>query len=449
MISINSESIQLRIGDQLRRWLPAGSLRNRFAAASFWSFAGIVAARSFGLVASIITARFLGQVGFGEYGIVASTLGIFTTLGGLGLGMTATKHVAQYRASSPTAAGEVAGFTMLIAVVSSFLISLIFYAFAPFLAASTLNAPHLSGMLRLASVYLILTSINGVQIGILSGFEAFAAIARVNLIRGALNIPLTIVLVRLFGLFGAIATLSLLEFTTVVINRFYIAQVSRRQFIPIRYRGSRLQFRLLWSFSLPSFLASVLNVVSVWVVNALLVNRLNGYGEMGILSAAIQWQAVAIVIPSVFSTVVVAIQSDLFGRGNYKSFNKMVGYNLLLQTGGTALVSSLLAFFAPWIMRTYGGNFSAGISVLILLAIGWIVMTASSVLWDSMLSSNQIWLGLLFKLMGCIALFVAAQQFIHLGAQGIAIAYIFSYSCTLLFQITYFILQIRPQTKKA
>jgi O-antigen/teichoic acid export membrane protein len=449
MISAKAEAMRLMVDASLRRWLPQGSLRSRFANALFWSFIGILVARSLGLVASVFTARFLGQVGFGEYGIITSTLSMFTVLGGLGLGLTATKHVAEFRGTSPAEAGTVAGFTLLLAFISSSLISLAFFVFAPFLAATTLNAPHLSSQLRLASIYLLLTGINGVQIGVLSGFEAFAAIARVNLIRGALNLPLTLVIVSLFGLSGAIATLSLLELVTVFINRILITRESHKQGIPICYRGNQMQFKLFWNFSLPSFLSSVFNGLSVWAVNALLVNRPNGYSEMGILSAAIQWQAVAIVIPSIFSTVGIAIQSDLFGKGDHKSFNKMVGYNLLLQTGGTAMVALLLAAVAPFIMQAYGKNFSAGIPVLILLATGWIIMTASSVLWDSMLSSNQIWRGFLFKLLGYIVLFATAWHFIHLGAKGVAIAYLSSYTCTVSLQISYFILRRKSQVQEA
>ncbi len=431
------------VGTTWQRWLPDGSLRGRFGTAIFWSFMGMFVARGFGLLAAVVTARILGQVGFGEFGIITSTLGMFSVLGGLGLGLTATKHVAEFRDSAPDSAGSVAGVTLLVATISSGALSVILFVFSPILAGRTLNAPHLSGALRLASAYLLLTGINGVQIGILSGFEAFKVIAQVNFVRGIVNLPLTIVGVRFYGLAGAISTLLILELITVSINRLLIKRLSRKLRIPILYRGNWAHVKILWNFSLPGFLSSVLSVASVWLVNALLVNRLNGYAEMGLLSAATQWQSVAIVVPSILSTVGVAIQADVFSKGDHKSFDRIFGYNLLFQTGGTALVVMILVAFAPRIMKVYGSGFGSGISVLVLLAIGWVMMTVSSVLWDALISSNRIWCGFLFKLIGYAVLLVSAWCFIYLGAKGVAIAYLLSYSCSIMFQGGFHYLQMK------
>jgi len=256
--------------------------------------------------------------------------------------------------------------------------------------------------------------------------------------RGLINLPLTFLGVKLFGLSGAIAILVILELVTITINRLFIGRVSRTMHVPILYQVDWVQLKVLWNFSLPSFLSAFLGVITVWSVNAILVNGLGGYAQMGLLSAVLQWQAVAIVVPSILSTIGVAIQSELFGNSDHRNFSKVVRYNVFLQTGGTTCVVAMLILFAPWIMRIYGKSFDSGIPALILVAIGWIVMTASSVLWDAMISSNFVWWGFLCKLLGYGVLLVGAWRLVYMGAKGVALAYLISYSCTLAAQVCFY-----------
>ena len=63
---------------------------------------------------------------------------------------------------------------------------------APWLAANTINAPHLAGVLRIGALLLFINAINGAQTGALSGFEAFRTIAYVNLFVGLTSFPILI-----------------------------------------------------------------------------------------------------------------------------------------------------------------------------------------------------------------------------------------------------------------
>ena len=98
--------------------LPKDSLRARFAKGAFWSLVGAVLAQGLGLGASIVTARILGKVGFGELGMIRSTVGMFGVFAGLGLGLTATKHVAEFRSNHPEKAGRVIGLSAIVATFS-------------------------------------------------------------------------------------------------------------------------------------------------------------------------------------------------------------------------------------------------------------------------------------------------------------------------------------------
>ena len=63
--------------------------------------------RALSLAAAILVARTLGKVVYGELGIIQSTVGMFGTLAGFGMGTTSSKFVAEFRDKDPQRAGRI------------------------------------------------------------------------------------------------------------------------------------------------------------------------------------------------------------------------------------------------------------------------------------------------------------------------------------------------------
>jgi len=145
--------------------IEASPLGYRLAKGAFWSLVGTVLSRSLSVVSSILVARMLGKVGMGELGIVQSTVGILSAFAGLGMGLTATKFVAEYRTKDPQRAGAMLGLSAWATWVSGAVMMLAMLALAPWFAQHTLAAPHLTGLIRVGSVLLLLGSVNGAQTG--------------------------------------------------------------------------------------------------------------------------------------------------------------------------------------------------------------------------------------------------------------------------------------------
>ena len=118
--------------------LPADSLRARFTLGIVWSLAGAVVSRGFLLAASIVCARFLGKDGFGALGMIQSTAGMFGIFAGLGLGLTATKYVAEFRRQDPEKAGRILALSASAAFVFGCVITVLLIFLAPFLATKVL-----------------------------------------------------------------------------------------------------------------------------------------------------------------------------------------------------------------------------------------------------------------------------------------------------------------------
>lgn len=142
----------------------------RLARGVFWSMAGAVISRGLMLVATVLVARMLGKTGYGELGMIQSTVGMFGVFAGFGLGLTATKHVAEFRQSDPDRAGRIIGLSGLFAMLTGGLMVLGLFIFAPWLAEHIINAPHLAGVLRIGAIILFISALNG---GFTTGSDVF------------------------------------------------------------------------------------------------------------------------------------------------------------------------------------------------------------------------------------------------------------------------------------
>ena len=125
----------------------------------------------------------LGKELFRELGIIQNTIGMFGTLAGFGMGLTANKHVAEFKRTDPARAGRIIALASATGWITSGLMALVLLFFCPWLAANTLAAPQLSGLLQVGALLLFLSGINGAQAGALSGLRDVIAIKFKELFR--------------------------------------------------------------------------------------------------------------------------------------------------------------------------------------------------------------------------------------------------------------------------
>ncbi len=182
----------------------AGSLSARLGKAALWSTAGVVASRGVAIFATIGVARLLGKDQFGELGVIQSTVGMIGTFTGAGLGYSATKYVAELRAAEPLRVGRIIGLSLLASTLLGGLASLAVVFWASALASSILKAPQLYLELRISALLVFLGAVNGVQVGVLSGFEAFKRMAFANFWSVIASVPLMLIGAWFWGVCGVL-----------------------------------------------------------------------------------------------------------------------------------------------------------------------------------------------------------------------------------------------------
>lgn len=424
------------------------SLGSRFARGAVWSLIGTVVSQGLGLAASVVTARLLGKSGFGELGMINSTVGVFGMLAGLGLGLTTTKYVAEFRTKDPDRAGRIVGLTSLMALSSGGLIAIAILIFAPLLATRVLNAPDLAPELRIGALLLLLYVLNGIQTGALSGLEAFKEIAQAKFLRGTASFPLIVAGVVIWRLPGAVWGLVATAALGWLFNSLFLRKKSRAAGVRMHFNGIWREGSILWRFSLPAVLADIAAGPAIWAANAILANQKNGYSELGLFSAANQWRNALMFLPNILLQVALPILSSLDIQGSdsdRSQFARTFEITQTLTLGVVLPLGILLIYFSDFVMGFYGAQFSRGVPSLIGVALTVMIMGVSAATGPAIQASGRMWIGFTVNLVWGVVMLGLVWMFAP-GFGANALAYAPAAAYVVLAILTFLIL--RPELGK-
>ena len=407
--------------------IEASEIGYRLAKGTFWSMAGAVISRGLMLAASVLVARMLGKTVYGELGMIKSTVGMFGVFAGFGLGLTATKHVAEFRNSDPDRAGRIISLSWLVAMITGGLMALGLFIFAPWLAAHTINAPHLSGVLRISALMLFINALNGAQTGALSGFEAFKTIAYVNLFVGLISFPVLVVGAYLGGLTGAVWALAINLSVHWLLNHLALRKEASRYKVPLFFKDCSRELSVLWRFSLPAVLSSSMVGPVNWICSVLLVNQPDGYDEMGIFSAANQWYAIFLFLPGLLSQVVLPVFSERLAQKDGKQLLKTMV--LAIKVNAILVLPTVLlaGIVSPYIMSLYGEGFANGWSTLIIVLFTAGIIACQTPVGPTIAASGRMWVGFTMNFGWALAFIISTLLLVDHGSLGLASARAISY----------------------
>ena len=412
---------------EIYRKLEDSLIAKRFISGSFWSILGAVLSRGLMLIASIIVARIIGKTEYGELGIIRSTVTMFSVFAGFGLGLTATKYIAEFRDKEPEVTGKIIAISTIFAVMSGAIISMVILLYAPYLSNNILNSQNLSHELQLSAIMLFFSALNGAQTGILTGFEAFKKIAKINVISGAISFPVQILTTYLWGLQGAVIGFGTNYFILYLLNKKGVQQITKKHKINISYVNCWSQWRVLYKFSLPAVFSGLLVTPVMWFGNAILVNQQNGYDEMAIFDAANQWRNAILFLPTIISQILLPLLAN--SNNNKLQFKKLLKYSILTNFSITSIIAITISGFSGLIMKSYGSDFYSGRNVLIILVFTTTLIATNSTIGQAIASKGKMWIG--FLLNSIWAIVMLSTSYILLtngyGAKGLAIAYLISY----------------------
>lgn len=421
------------------RWarLEASPLGYRLARGAFWSFAGAMVSRGCGLFSSICVARMLGKVGFGEFGVVQSSVGMFATFAGLGLGLTATKYVAELRLKDPARAGRIIGASSAVSWVTGGIMTALLFGMGPWLASHSLAAPHLGRLLRLSSVLLLIGAVNGAQTGALAGFEAFKRIAHINLISGVASFPLMVAGAWWRGLAGAVWGLLLSQGFACVLNSYALRKEAAVGKIPLVCRISIEELGILWRFSLPALVSGMLVGPVYWLCSTLLVNSPGGYAEMGVFNAANQWFGALLFLPGILGQAALPVLSERFGQNDLRQSRKVLGFYIKLNAAIVAPLVILGCLASPVIMSSYGPGFRQAWPTLSIVLTTAGLQGVLAPIGQVLAASGRMWLGSWMNLIWGICFIGLTWLLLNFGALGVASARFAAYAAQAIWALAF------------
>jgi len=298
--------------------LKASALGVRLARGAFWSLVGTAISQGLIMAASIVAARLLSAEQYGELGMIRSTIGMLTTIAGFGLGTSAAKSVAELRDRDRERAGRILGLSRLVALSTGGLLTALLLVFAPWLAERSMGAPHLTQYLRFGAAILLFGAMNGVEVGALVGFEAFDDIARVNLWAGVSSFLLLVVGVLVDGLRGAVIARTLAVIIRWTLGFLATRRAAEQRAVHPTTARVLTEVDMIWSLSLPAALAGVMVGPVTWVGNAMLVRQPNGFYEMGLFSAAVQFRGFLVLVAGTLSGPLLSMVTNQQSRPSDK-----------------------------------------------------------------------------------------------------------------------------------
>jgi len=403
------------------------SLGYRIARGAFWSVLGTLFSRGFALASFIVVARILGREIFGELGIIQSTVSMFGVFAGFGLGLTANKHVAEFRDKDPSKAGRIMALSSTVSFITGGVMALILVIISPWLAKNILAAPHLGGLLKISAIVLFFEAVNGAQTGALAGFEAFKSIAKVNFIVGIATFPIMVGGVFIAGLEGTVWALVVTRGLNWLLNHLMLRREASRKNINIILTGCTRELPVLWKFSFPAFLSMALFGPVNWICHAMLVNQPNGYGEMGIFNAANRWYSALLFFPNTASMAVLPILSERLGIRDKSGASRILSYTMRGSLIYALPIVLILSIFSPQIMSLYGNDFASSWPILIVVLFTAGLISVQAPVGKIIAASGRMWIGMTMNLGWALCYIAGTYLLVGKGAIGLASARAIAY----------------------
>jgi O-antigen/teichoic acid export membrane protein len=405
------------------------SVRHRFLAGAFWSMAGSAAARATILLSTVAAGRLLGAHAFGELGIIQSTVALFGTLAGAGLGLTATKHVAEFRLTDRDRAGRYIGLVILTTAVAGSVMALLLAASASLFAPRILGSAELVGPVRIASGLVFFGAVIGAQTGAILGLEEYRAHAIVTGIRGLGGAILSVIGMWFWGLSGGVVGLVAGEAVAAMAAHVYLRRASVVHDVSITFQRLHGEIPALWTFSAPALVGSIVIMPALLGANLLLAHTANGYVKLGLFTAALKWNALVLFVPAALSLPQLPLLANLHGLGRTEQFRKALRTYVAVSTGVMIVPMLLLILFAGWVMALSGEQFRAGAPVLVVMAAAAIPMGMNTIIGQAVVSANGIWLRMAADVGLAVSLAVGAALLVpRYGEMGLAYAYFIAFT---------------------
>ena len=403
---------------------------------SFWSLLGAVLSKGLLFISWVIVARILGSDGYGQFGIIRSTVLMFITFAGFSLGVTASKHVAEFLQIDKPRIGRILGLTISFALLMGIILGIIFYLLAPWLATNTLNAPEIIPELRIGALILVFSSLNGAQLGALQGLMAFKKIAKINVIQALLSFPFFIFGALYWGVNGTVWAFAVSTGIICVLSHVTIKKLIQEHEIIIDYSDAWREKSLLFKYSLPAFLGGIAVTPIKWITDSLLVQK-SGFTEMGLFTASLTLNSIILVGASMISAPFISIMAK---NKDEKNNSALARINIIAPWALGIILSLPFVVFPELGTLIFGETYSGDIfeKTFTIILLFTIVLMFQQGLNRIIIVYDLQWIGFFSNIIWGVTLISSFLLFKTQDSLALAISYLIAYIVNTTFVLPIF-----------
>ena len=346
------------------------SVQKKIAKNAVHNFLVKAIALTFGFIASVVVARFLGPEKYGVYSFVIWFLTMVGLLANLGIPTTVTKYVSEYWGRRDfSAIGCILSRLLRVELLAGVTVSLLLFLLAPSIS-QWYNNPDLSLYLRVAALVILPLTLMWFYNGLFCGLQRFDLIAKINLVVS----PVTVVLILLIVYFGG--TIEWLVSVSAVTNVLLVAcyvYYRRREFAIIQKGVSQsdLGGKLL-KFSASAFVVLLLDAIIWERFGIFFLSIYSTPSEIAFYNVAFIFSSrTMILLPGALTGILLPAMSEVYGGGdrqelarvhsNSTRYLAMLSFPLCL--GGIAIAGQLFPVL-------YGSSYQPASLVFVVLLLG-------------------------------------------------------------------------------
>jgi O-antigen/teichoic acid export membrane protein len=352
---------------------------------------GTVISRALAFAGSVVVARILSPVNFGQLAVIQSTGVLATGLISGGLAVTATHFVAMHRERSPAVSIHHGVSAIMLAFYGGLLGAFMVCLLAGPIARYILVDAALVHGLTLSALYILFSSVSGVALGLLYGLNEFPQASAIAILRAALMVVLQVAGSLRWGMDGAVAGLVASEAIVLLYICIVVVRVVRRTGYTGRWWPTRSSARELLSFSVPALLASTATQPALWLTGILLAREVDGYAAVALFNVADRFRQILVFLPSTLSPIALSYLSTFHGQGDSGGFRIVLKWNIIASIAFVLPPTALVLLFASEALSLYGPDYAGGTTTLMVLAGSSIFVALNNVLGQTLVSTGRIW----------------------------------------------------------
>lgn len=411
---------------KLKKHIIGSQIAKKFVQDTFWSVTGSIISKAIVFATWVLIGRILGSADYGNFGIIRDTVVMFSSFAGLGLGLTASKFVAEYLEIDKEKAGRIIGLTMMFGVIAGLIVGGGVFVSSPLISLSMLNNPDFTQDMEMASIMLFFTSLNGAQIGALQGLMAYKTIAKINIWQALSCAPILILATYFGGVHGSIFGFTFYNIIICIFSHYAINKEVKNNGIVIRYRDCLNEKYLFWSYSLPAFLSGLLITPMKWLSEVILINIPEGSRQLGLFMAAQTLGSMFLMFTSMLNAPFLTTMAKHKSDNINTSFNRL---NIIAPWAiGLSLTIPFLFFpeIGEWVWgKDYvGRNFR--LCFILTMFFNLIMMYKQGI--ARILSVHNLqWLGVMSNTLWGVSLLSCMWFLRSYGAIGLAGSYVVAY----------------------